>query len=334
MARKPSHSSPPLVRSIFATSGSGLKNALEHLRQQGWVVVGPVFNDSTFRRKRQLLWKDVDNIPGLGSSRRKTRTAAFLKRLPRGLAGYLVRSNNLQNGELAWGVRASATIRRVFAAIYGEKDRKQMCTAMDAIFMAVRGRRVTGLQPHRDAMPESRARSFSKRSLSIQGIFSFTAVDRAEDAGTLVWPQSHRRIDYTWGREVPRHVHEKFRTHCIKPVVPRNHMLLFNSRLVHGSSPQVCDKAASGVAGVNRLAVPVQFMPKGRRSEETFERKRQAYMNGNGSNAKPDDSFKVRHPHRVEYAWCMQHGYPHATSRIRPELNRLGQMLSRRAELM
>lgn len=295
---------PPLVKNIFNTTHRGVRDAVVHLQEHGWAVLGPVFRGS-LQHKRKLLWHDIHAIPGFPSSDR-------LECFPRGSCGYLVRGNNLPNGLLAWAVRASPIIRQIFAAVHNTNRPSEMCTAMDGIFLAVRGRKVSGLRLHRDAVPESRDLAFSDRTLSIQGIFSFTPVDRHEDSGTLLVPGSHMEVHSSWGRELPRLCQAEYHSRCIKPVVPQDHILLFNSLTVHGSAPQLVDRAC----GINRLAVPVQFMPKARRSQATLAAKLSVYKSCTGSFAKPDDSFREAVPTPNECAWAAKHGYRHSISRI------------------
>ena len=101
-------------------------------------------------------------------------------------------------------------------------------------------------------------------------------------------------------------------------MVPQDHILLFNSLTVHGSAPQLVDRAC----GINRLAVPVQFMPKARRSQATLAAKLSVYKSCTGSFAKPDDSFREAVPTPNECAWAAKHGYRHSISRI-PSRHRL-----------
>ena len=69
-----------------------------------------------------------------------------------------------------------------------------MCTAMDAVFVNVRGRKVKGLRLHRDAGKESERVSFSTKSLSVQSIFTFTPVDTQQASATVLIPGSHKQV--------------------------------------------------------------------------------------------------------------------------------------------
>jgi len=167
---------------------------------------------------------------------------------------------------------------------------------MDAVFLAVGGRCVKGLPFHRYSFAESKELSYSKQSLSVQGIFSFTPIETVEDSGTVIVPKSHHWVQKEWGRAVPQKHQDRCRMRSIMPHVPQNHLLLFNSRTIHGSSPQRYDRSG----GLNRLAVPVQFMPKAWRSQSTLKRKQQAYLRQEGSFAKPNDLFTVARPHLLD----------------------------------
>lgn len=304
-----SYNAFPLVKRIFSTSRKGLCNAEKHLREHGWAVIGPIHKKpSLIRAKRELLWKDLAAIPGLKARGR----GGFVEHAPKGFSGYIVRGNNISNGRLAWAIRQNAIIRRLYSIIDNVRDSSHMCANMDGIFLAVRGRSTKGFSFHRDAKAENSKKSFSSSSLSVQGIYTFTPVETPEDAGTVVVPGSHFRVDASWGHTVPEAEQKACRDAAIKPVVPADHLLVFNSRTIHGSTPQMHDRPGC----INRLAVPVCFMPKAWRSESTLQLKRDTFLRQQCSFHRADDMFCVAHPARGETHWAAKHGFPHRTSRI------------------
>lgn len=299
----------PLVKKIFSTGFKGMIDAANHLQENGWAVVGPILEDTGFPCEKLLL-KDIAAIPDF-----PTLTPELMpKYFPWGESGYLVRGNNLPNGSFAWSVRKNQTIRRFFALIHGVRDPSEMCTSMDGIFLASSGRSVKGLPLHYDAFPESEKTSFSPETLSVQGILNFTPAEDAEDSSTILIPGSHLQTLSFDRKMVPMELQATYRSSCIKPVVPKDHLLVFNSRTIHGSSPQLRDRPDRTC--INRLAVPVQFMPKKRRSEATLRLKQMVYLKQTGSFAKPDDQFRIAKPSWHECRFAAKHGFPHKTCRI------------------
>lgn len=304
----------PMIRKIFGTSRSEMQKAAAHLQDHGWAVVGPILGDAkTLAAHRGLFFKDVAAIPGYPKS---SDPAKFPSQLPRGFAGYLIRGNNLPNGELAWSIRQNTTIRRMYATIHQVESPSALCTAMDAVFAGVRGRSVKGLVLHRDADKESETVSFSAKSLSVQSIFTFTPVESQEVSGTVLIPGSHKVVQPGNDRKVSTNLQEQYRAYCIKPVVPADHLLLFNSRTIHGSTPEL----SYGSDVLTRLAVPVQFDPKAWRSSTTLEKKRKAYLDQRGSSANPTKHFRLMNPNLGESTFASQHGYPHRCCRIPAKL--------------
>merc|ERR1711964_532188 len=85
----------------------------------------------------------------------------------------------------------------------------------------------------------------------------------------------------------------------VKPFVPANALIFFNSKLVHANTPSKKPRDeldSSGNPLPNRLAVAVAFSPKSRRSQATLKRKRDAYFAGRTSNHWPCDRFSLKLP--------------------------------------
>ena len=146
----------------------------------------------------------------------------------------------------------------------------------------------------------------------MQGIYSAYAVT-PEDSGAVLIPGSHL-ITYDWERSndkklnfVPisrepndQKMQMEWMEKTIKPHLPENSLLLFNSKVVHANAPADPERAKDFVAAgrLPRLAAAVAFAPRARRSEQIKQKKAEGFRQGKATNHWPCSYLLKKPPSR------------------------------------
>mmetsp|Transcript_107025 Transcript_107025/g.333600 ORF Transcript_107025/g.333600 Transcript_107025/m.333600 type:complete len:414 (-) Transcript_107025:199-1440(-) len=226
--------------------------------------------------------------------------------VPPGLAGHRA-GVGAAHSDFAWAVRVHPRMKHIFAQIYGTED---LVVGMDSVKLddcEARGPGPPWL--HRDQLRDVDA-------YSIQTIFTFYEVG-PENAGTILVQDSHFE-EYPWddaqdgvsllredGRQrnsvkVPKGQQQAFMARAIKPRVPDNGLVLFNSRTIHASAPSSVVRwkheaqhrwPRPALPRPNRVGVSVAMCPRSRRSEACRSRKMRVYTNQGSTAHWPDDEL-------------------------------------------
>ena len=134
--------------------------------------------------------------------------------------------------DFAWRVRVATRVKMAFSAIFGTED---LTVSQDAVIVEAQKRaRKRPSWLHKDQAPDL------PTGYSIQGIYSYWP-SAPTDAGTCLVPKSHLTI-YDWENEQRELWHKNWllapdqsaRT-SVKPLVPENSLILFDSRLLHAN---------------------------------------------------------------------------------------------------
>jgi len=266
----------------------------EYLRQHGFCVLRDVLPADDMKQLEELFWSELEGVvPGL--KRAKPMTWKFPRANGASPNG-IVRSWGLPQSDFAWYVRLHQRVRQSFARIFGTQD---LVVSMDSVKLDACD--VSGPTPpwlHRDQLQDVEV-------YSVQGIFAFYEVG-PRNAGTILIPGSHLEA-YPWDEEqdgvsllraqgrqrnsvkVPKPLQKEFMACAIKPRVPDNGLILFNSRTIHASAPSSVvrwkEEAGKSLPRPNRVAVSVAMCPRSRRSNACLARKRRVYRN-QGSTAR------------------------------------------------
>jgi hypothetical protein len=183
----------------------------------------------------------------------------------------------LPHGKLAWTVRLHKNVKSVYSALYnGESD---LCVGTDAVFfenrplMKPEAEIKESLWPHVDHNVHLGSEAEWDEYQSVLYVWP---TDESTST-TVVWPESHSSSNKTCpphinnGHFVPLapELHDEFAAHSRRARVPAGAMFIWNSRTVH-----------QGWSHGPRLAVPVCFEPKGRRTDEALQRKITFAMQG------------------------------------------------------
>lgn len=239
---------------------------LHHLAQQGYAVLRGVLKDDcgAFR----------EEVSGALS-------AVAGGRFPPGFRG-IVSSYGLPQADFAWRVRGHWRLREAFAAIFGCHD---LVVSLDAVILQA-GQAKSLPWLHKDQHPR-------RQSLSVQAVYTHYG-SGPHDAGTCVVPGSHLTT-YAWEQDA-RNDFIRVPTDCsfqvLKPSVPPDSVVFFNSRLIHASvsGTQITPGRAA------RLGLCVAYAPRARRSEQTRRKKEKAYLQGKCSTHWPCDNFSLKPP--------------------------------------
>ena len=141
---------------------------------------------------------------------------------------------------------------------------------------------------HKDQHP-------NHKGLSVQAVYTHFG-SGPHDAGTCVVPGSHK-VTFPWewrGKGDHQRAPEDAlpALQPLKPDVPPDSVVFFNSRLLHASvcgTGHVCGRPA-------RLGLCVAYAPVARRSEQTRRKKEKAYLQGKCSSHWPCDKFALKPP--------------------------------------
>jgi len=249
---------------------------LEYLQRYGFCVLHDVLPAPDFQCIQECFWQEIAHVvPGLKRGSPDTWNFPGAG----GSSNGIIRGYGLPQSGFAWAVRTHPRIRRAFASIFGTDS---LAVSMDSVKLV--GCSAGPADPpwlHRDQLLDVPA-------YSIQSIFSFYEVGPEND-GTILIPSSHLE-DYPWdyfqeangsmlragGRarnsvRIPAGLQDRFMARAIKPLVPGNGLILFNSRTIHASAPDMSTRwlREPGPPHPNRVSVSVAMCPKSRRSEET-----------------------------------------------------------------
>ena len=253
---------------------------LRHLEDQGFAVLqGILGSTGSCQAFLHEFWTAMKAVaPSIDPTQQSTWN------FPKGFRG-IVTSYGLPQAGFAWSIRAHPRVHTAFARIFGTTD---LVVSLDAIIAEARPAK-TKLQPwlHKDQHP-------SHAGLSIQAVYTHFGSASGE-SGTCVVPGSHR-VTYDWERSARsdhvRAPEDTFQSQVLKPDVPPDSMIFFNSRLVHASQ----SGAQAPSQRPARLGVCVAYAPRARRSEATRRKKEKAYLEGKCSSHWPCDRFSLKPP--------------------------------------
>eukprot|EP00438_Fugacium_kawagutii_P018326 Skav212475 [mRNA] locus=scaffold385:379702:381305:- [translate_table: standard] len=251
---------------------------LAHLRENGFAILKGVLGDAS-HAFREEFWKAMTSVvPGLDIAKEDTWN------FPKGFRG-IVTSYGLPHADFAWMIRAHPRIRQAFASIFGTED---LVVSLDAVIAQAQNSKskLPGWL-HKDQHP-------NHKGLSVQAVYTHFG-SGPHDAGTCVVPGSHQ-VTFPWEWKAKGdHLRapEDADLKPLKPNVPPDSVVFFNSRLVHAS--------VSGMGRVPhgqpaRLGVCVAYAPITRRSEQTRRKKEKAYLQGKCSSHWPCDNFSLKPP--------------------------------------
>lgn len=264
---------------------------MRHFHTEGFAVVREALGAVARRRFVRSFWRTLQRVlPSLRVRKRETW------RFPTGYRG-IQAGYGLAQSDFAWVPRLAPKVQDVFAALFGVK-RTELVVSLDAVLLSDSvAKKPAQAWLHKD-------QGASIEELSVQGIYTAGGVGE-RDAGTVLVPRSHK-IVYDWERhiegqhlKVPPNEMGKLTGLVIKPYVPPNSLLVFNSRLVHANAParERRQDTQAGMPLPNRLGVAVCFAPRARRSEATRLKKEIAYFGGKTANHWPCDRFNLKRPH-------------------------------------
>ena len=193
----------------------------------------------------------------------------------------------LPQGRFSWGCRSKQNIRKVFSSLHSLKE-EELCVGLDTVFYtnpSLPGAEESGrLWPHADqnlAVPDSGEWDVYQSILYVEG-----SDEEKGRSTTIVWPKSHKEQfatlmadekisnhGSTFGehyaplsdmkdREAAATLNSDYLAHARRVPIPSGALLVWSSRTIH-----------QGHAGGKRLAMPVCWEPKSRRTDAALRRK-------------------------------------------------------------
>lgn len=186
----------------------------------------------------------------------------------------------LPQGSFASNIRLSSKIRVIFETIYSEKD---LVVGLDCIFWksgTEKSNNPVGLWGHAD---QNAKRDNSESWDCFQSVIAIFDLKDDDSEATVVWPHSHRNVyptlldaankDFSHYIELSilndaqfsdvvkgRHLNYKFVKESRRVPMSAGDMLVWNSKCIHQGYSN----------NGRRLAMPICFEPRGRRSNKAF----------------------------------------------------------------
>lgn len=271
---------------IFAEADASF---LTHLQQKGFAVVTDILGPSNYTAFLDEFWKAMEHVtPGV-----KKADVSTWSLLPKGNKG-LVSDCGVPQADFAWRIRQSSKVKSIFATIF--KTDELVVSLDSVIIQALKQKTKRPSWLHKDQSPEL------PEGHSFQGIYSYYS-SCEQDAGTCLVPESHRVI-YDWEWTLPQSDRDRNFLlapdqkvyQAVKPDVPANALLVFDSRLLHASVDAMTGKQGR----LERLAIPVAMAPATRRGQGTKRKKEDLYYAGKASSHWPCDRMA---PKRIAQ-WC------------------------------
>lgn len=244
------------------------------LQENGFVVIPNILPEDDYNRFETLFWDDMSKvIPDLNKDDKTTWN------FPRGVKG-IIRSYGISQSDACWFIRTRPNIKAQWEKLYKTSE---LCVSMDSIIFKPKKSKIDPWF-HRDQDPDQERPSY-------QGIYYHFA-SGGKDAGTILVPKSHTYSD-VWETtphsenflHVPDELQKEMLSKAVKPVIPKNSLLIFNSRTIHAST--------GGKTYNTRLTMCVCYAPKEWRNEETLKKKKTAYAKGQSCAHWPDDNFRI-----------------------------------------
>lgn len=251
---------------------------VDTMEEYGYTIIPDILSNEDYETFESMFFDDSAKIiPGFDKNDKKTWN------YPSGVKG-IIRSYGFSHTDSAWFLRTRPSFQREFAKLHGTDD---LVVSFDSFIVKTRPCKIDPWF-HRDQEPD-----FDRPSY--QGIYYHYECGE-DDPGTLLVPKSHTEKNSwensTHGKNwlmVPECIQNEVLKKATKPKIPKNSLLIFNSRLIHASSGgknKFTDR-------LERLCFCVSYTPRFWRSEETLERKKQAYIKGQSSAHWADDNFRI-----------------------------------------
>eukprot|EP01052_Picozoa_sp_SAG31_P012445 SAG31_NODE_728_length_12522_cov_13.320534_12_plen_443_part_00 len=197
---------------------------------------------------------------------------------------------HIAQSDFFWELRCEPAMAAVFAAVHNVAP-SELCCSMDSYSLHMRGHPASGLRLHDDQAINLDIRS---KVFSIQGAYNFFGVGQ-HDSGLVVVPRSHN----SWAKRRSGDPEARHRGHFVmlqhsepsfntsyanarKLLLHPNSLVLWNSKLLHGTSPGTRERGATadGLPKLNRLTCFVAMLPAALRTPEVRAAKVQLYKQG------------------------------------------------------
>jgi hypothetical protein len=282
-------------------TSTGPQSLRKILDEFGFAIVSGVVEEAKLLEYEKLWAEDLLSI--LDPSSNKAAMAEIvpdpIRRWPMKTASLgtkFASEFGLPQGRLAWAVRTCPEVRSVYTAIFGTND---LCVGCDNVFFNNQkcdvekdDNRLTNLWPHADQnlhkLPAGDYECY-------QGVLYIWPSD-LDSSATVVWPGSYKSYypvlmnDQRWKNKghfctLARKDVNTFVQHARRIPVARGGVLLWNSKTIHQGWPNG-----------PRLAVPICFEPKERRSIEAFNSKKKVSTEWNSNESLGFIGYAPQHP--------------------------------------
>lgn len=259
----------------------GSKDSVDFFRENGYVVIAEALNQAEVAKALDLTWKYLETL-GTGIDRNDPSTWTN-ERWPTCAHGGIIPSNGIGHSEAQWFIRSVPAVRRAFAAFWGTED---LLVSFDGMALW----RPTTLDPawktnqgaawlHVDQNAELRP-GFQ----CVQGLVSLLPMDPST-GGNVIVPRSHiehfpsipTKYPDRWAK-LPEGI-DHFRFPVNDPSlsgVQMSHvepgdLFLWDSRVVHCSSPGIEPADPKKPNGLTRAVSLVCMMPRKLASEDVLQ---------------------------------------------------------------
>lgn len=236
---------------------------LEHLDNEGYVVIKDILTDEEKTHAYKLFTKDIQTVsPNLDF---QNPESFIIQNVPCMFGKGMAVFNGFGQSDAMWNLRTNNNIQHIFKAIHKTDE---LVVSLDGFSLFVSSEQKSKPWLHIDQNP-------SNLIYSIQGAYNLLPVTN-ESAGFVIIPQSHKMYK-------PEVSHKKNWIICenqqiimeqaVKLIIPENCLVLWNSKTIHSNIGMNIKRKS-----LDRITAFLSYQPKSIRNDEILKKRKQAYF--------------------------------------------------------
>ena len=260
---------------------------INHLDEEGYVVIKDILNDEDYNKSFNLFKKDWNQVsPNFVFENKKTWN---IKNTPMMFGKGMAVFNGFGQSDFMWSLRTNSNIKSIFSSIHNTED---LVVSLDGFSVFISDKQKSKSWLHVDQNP--------KNSIyCIQGSYNFFPVEE-DSSGFVVVPKSHKEY-------IPNVSHSKNWIMCEdqqyidqakKLIIPKNCLTLWNSKCIHAN--QGMKKKGEHM---DRVTAYISYLPKNLRSKDILEKRIKAYIE-NKTTSHWSNKCEIK-----KYPWGFQKNY-------------------------
>lgn len=251
---------------IFDTSD--VSGYLEHLREEGYVVIGNVLDESTRKSLMEQFWTDWETSSP--NFKRHDKSTWKIENSPMMFGKGMAIFSGLPHSDFMWRLRLRTEIMSIFAHVH-KTCIHRIVTSFDGFSVFFTKKQKSSPWLHTDQNPNN-------DSYCVQGQYNFLPVKK-DSAGFVVVPRSHTiNLENTTKNDKDWVPVSDTEFEGVKLIIPENCFTLWNSRTIHANTGMTTDEIR-----FDRLTCYITYLPRSTRPQDVLDEKIKAYKNSDGT---------------------------------------------------